>query len=80
MTEICNETFVNFIKTSTGFDKEGATLHAVELMNKHKGDVLEIKASGGIKTSEDAIKFIEAGATRLGTSSGVEIVNGKENK
>ena len=77
MTEICNETFVNFIKTSTGFDKEGATLHAVELMNKHKGEVLEIKAAGGIKTEEDAIKFIEAGATRLGTSSGVEIVNGK---
>ena len=49
MTEICNETFVNFIKTSTGFDKEGATFHAVELINKHKGEVLEIKASGGIK-------------------------------
>ncbi len=80
MTEICNETFVNFIKTSTGFDKEGATLHAVELISKHKNDVLEIKASGGIKTEEDAIKFIEAGATRIGTSNGVEIVMGKENK
>ena len=78
MTEICNETFVNFIKTSTGFDKEGATLHAVELMAKHKGDVLEIKASGGIKDSDTAIKFIEAGATRLGTSHGVDIVNGKK--
>ncbi len=76
MTEICNETFVNFIKTSTGFDKEGATLHAVELMAKHKGEVLEIKASGGIKTESDAIKFIEAGATRIGTSHGVEIMNG----
>lgn len=77
MTEICNETFVNFIKTSTGFDKEGATLHAVELINKHKNDVLEIKASGGIKTSRDAIKFIEAGVTRIGTSHGVDIINGK---
>ena len=77
MTEICNETFVNFIKTSTGFDKEGATLHAVELMNKHKGEVLEIKASGGIKDSESAIKFIEAGATRIGTSHGVEIITEK---
>lgn len=77
MTEICNETFVNFIKTSTGFDKEGATLHAVELMNKHKGEVLEIKASGGIKDADTAIKFIEAGATRIGTSHGVEIINGK---
>ena len=78
MTEICNETFVNFIKTSTGFDKEGATLHAVELMNKHKGEVLEIKAAGGIRTQEDAIKFIEAGATRLGTSRGVDLVEGKK--
>lgn len=78
MTEICNETFVNFIKTSTGFDKEGATLHAVELMAKHKSDVLEIKAAGGIKSADDAIKFIEAGATRIGTSHGVDIINGKE--
>ena len=80
MTEICNETFVNFIKTSTGFDKEGATLHAIELINKHKGEVLEIKASGGIKDNESAIKFIEAGATRIGTSHGVDIILGKENK
>ena len=77
MTEICNETFVNFIKTSTGFDKEGATLHAVKLMAKHKGEVLEIKASGGIKNADDAIKFIEAGATRIGTSHGVDIISGK---
>ena len=77
MTEICNETFVNFIKTSTGFDKEGATIHAVELINKHKGEVLEIKASGGIKNSDEAIKFIEAGASRIGTSHGVEIMNEK---
>ena len=80
MTEICNETFVNFIKTSTGFDKEGATLHAVELINKHKNDILEIKASGGIKTEEDAIKFIEAGAKRIGTSHGVEIILGKKDE
>ena len=75
MTEICNETFVNFIKTSTGFDKEGANERVVSLINKHKNEVLEIKASGGIKTEEDAIKLIEAGAMRLGTSHGVEIVN-----
>ena len=78
MTEICNETFVNFIKTSTGFDKEGATIHAVELMNAHKNDVLEIKASGGIKTGSDAIKFIEKGATRIGTSHGVDIITKKD--
>lgn len=78
MTEICNETFVNFIKTSTGFDKEGATLHDVELINKHKNEVLEIKASGGIKTEKDALMFIEAGATRIGTSHGVDIINGNQ--
>ena len=74
MTEICNETFVNFIKTSTGFGTKGAQIEDVELINEHKSEVLEIKASGGIKTEEDAIKFIKAGATRLGTSSGVEIM------
>ncbi len=78
MTEICNETFVNFIKTSTGFDKEGANSHVVELINKHKNEVLEIKASGGIKTEEEAINMIKAGATRIGTSHGVNIVLGKK--
>lgn len=78
MTEICNETFVNFIKTSTGFDKDGATLRDVELINKHKNEVLEIKASGGIKNEKDALMFIEAGATRIGTSHGVDIINGNE--
>ncbi len=80
MTEICNETFVNFIKTSTGFDKSGANIHDIELIAKHKSDVLEIKASGGIKTMDDAIKFIEAGASRIGTSHGVDIVMNKEHK
>lgn len=74
MTEICNETFVNFIKTSTGFDKEGATIHAVELISKHKNEVLEIKASGGIDNSKKALEFIEKGATRIGTSHGKEII------
>ncbi len=80
MTEICNETFVNFIKTSTGFDKEGATTHAVNLINKHKNSVLEVKASGGIKTQSDAIKFIEQGVTRIGTSHGIDIILGKESE
>lgn len=74
MTEICNETFVNFIKTSTGFGSAGATINHVKLMNDNKSDVLEIKASGGIKTRKDMISMIEAGATRIGTSSGVEIM------
>lgn len=73
MTEICNETYVNFIKTSTGFGTKGAQVEDVELINNHKSEILEIKASGGIKTIDDAKKMIMAGATRLGTSSGLEI-------
>lgn len=74
MTEICNETFVNFIKTSTGFGTKGANVEQVELMNHYRSEVLEIKASGGIKTRKDMVDMIDAGATRIGTSSGVEIM------
>lgn len=74
MTEICNETFVQFIKTSTGFGTRGASLDDLSIINKHKNELLEIKASGGIKTFKDASSFIEAGATRLGTSSSVQIM------
>ena len=76
-TEICNETFVNFIKTSTGFGKRGASVHDIELINEHKNEVLEIKASGGIKTEAQAHELITAGATRIGTSSGVELMRGE---
>ncbi|MBQ2947328.1 MAG: deoxyribose-phosphate aldolase [Bacilli bacterium] len=74
MTEICNETFVNFIKTSTGFSEYGARVQDVELMNKYKNEVLEIKASGGIRDLKTAEDMINAGATRLGTSSGVKLM------
>ncbi|MBE6150142.1 MAG: deoxyribose-phosphate aldolase [Firmicutes bacterium] len=77
LTEICNETFVNFIKTSTGFGTRGASLKDIEIINKYKNEILEIKASGGIKTIEDAEKFIDMGVTRIGTSNGVEIMNGE---
>lgn len=69
MVEICNDTFVNYIKTSTGFGSRGASIEDIEIINNYKNETLEIKASGGIKTFEDAIKFIEAGVTRIGTSS-----------
>ena len=78
MTEICNETFVNYIKTSTGFGSRGASVEDIETINKYKNDILEVKASGGIKTRKDASKFIELGVTRIGTSNGVEIM--KEEK
>ena len=80
MTEICNETFVNFIKTSTGFGTRGADIHDIEIINKHKNDVLEVKASGGIKTLEDTLKYLDMGVSRIGTSAGVEIINSKEEK
>ena len=79
MTEICNETYVNFIKTSTGFGTAGAQLEDIELINEHKNEILEIKASGGIKTKKEAEAFINAGVTRIGTSNGVEIVKHKCN-
>ncbi len=75
MVEICNDTYVHFIKTSTGFDKSGASIDTVNLINKHKGELLEIKASGGIKTKKQALDFINAGASRIGTSSSVKIIN-----
>ena len=77
VTEICNECFVNYIKTCTGFTG-GVDVDSVDIINKHKNDLVEIKASGGIKTKEDMIKLIEAGATRIGTSHGVEIMNDSE--
>lgn len=80
-TEICNQTFVNFIKTSTGFGTRGASLEDISIINKHKNEILEVKASGGIKTYEDASKFIESGVTRIGTSNGVSMMQvSKEGK
>ena len=74
MTEICNETYVNFIKTSTGFSKYGARVEDIKLINEHKNDMLEIKASGGIRDIETLEDMINNGATRIGTSSGVKLI------
>ncbi|MBI4040725.1 MAG: deoxyribose-phosphate aldolase [Deltaproteobacteria bacterium] len=63
-----------FVKTSTGFGPGGATPLDVKLMKTIVGETMGVKASGGIRTYEDAIKMIEAGANRLGTSSGIIIV------
>ena len=78
MTEICNETFVNFIKTSTGFGTRGCNINDLDLINSHKSETLEIKASGGIKDYDTAVEFISHGASRLGTSSGVNIMGGED--
>ena len=63
-----------FVKTSTGFSSSGATLEDVRLIKKVVGDRVDIKVSGGIKTKNEALEFIEAGASRIGTSRGVEII------
>ncbi len=64
----------NFVKTSTGFSTGGATLDDVRLMRAAVGPEIGIKAAGGIRTRADALAMIEAGATRIGTSSGVAIM------
>ena len=70
----------DFVKTSTGFGTGGATYDDVKLMKSIVGNKAEVKASGGVKDIDTARKYIELGATRLGTSSGIEIVKGLENK
>lgn len=67
---------VDFMKTSTGYAEAGASVHAVALMRKHLGPHVQIKASGGIRTYEFASQLMDAGATRIGCSSGVAIVTG----
>ena len=73
MCEIVTESNAEYIKTSTGFSTGGATFEDVELMAKHVGPNVKIKASGGISSIEDAEKFISIGASRLGTSRLVKI-------
>jgi deoxyribose-phosphate aldolase len=76
--EICEEAGADFVKTSTGFAPKGADLEQVKLMRHVLPPHVKIKASGGIQTYEQAIVFIEAGAERLGTSSGLAILKGGE--
>ncbi len=64
----------DFVKTSTGFSTGGATVETVALISKSIAENGKVKASGGIKTKDDAIKMIEAGADRIGTSSSLEII------
>ncbi|MED4037999.1 deoxyribose-phosphate aldolase [Niallia taxi] len=70
------EAGTDFVKTSTGFSTGGATVEDIALMRKTVGPEIGVKASGGVRSSEDTEKMIEAGATRIGASSGVAIVNG----
>ncbi|MCR4594993.1 MAG: deoxyribose-phosphate aldolase [Clostridiales bacterium] len=74
MCEIVSESGADYIKTSTGFSTSGATFDDIKLFAGHISDNLKIKAAGGISSVEDAVKFIELGADRLGTSRIVKIV------
>lgn len=65
-----------FVKTSTGFGTGGATLEDVKLMKSNIASHMEVKASGGVRSLKDVQKMVEAGATRIGTSSGIQIIEG----
>ena len=78
LANIVKNSGADFIRTSTGFSKGGATVDDVKLLRQILGKDFLIKASGGIRDYETAVKMIEAGANRLGVSAGIEIVNGAE--
>ncbi len=76
VAKIAEEVKPDFIKTSTGFGCGGATVEDVKLMKKTVGNAVKVKAAGGIRTWEECRAFIEAGAERIGTSCGLNIVEG----
>ena len=80
MCKLVTEAGADYIKTSTGFSKAGATLEDVRLMRANVGKEVLVKAAGGISGLEDAQAFLEAGASRLGTSRVVKAVQGVEGK
>ncbi len=77
--KIAKDVHPDFIKTSTGFGTGGATVEDVALMKKTVGSEVKVKAAGGVRTKEAFIAMIEAGAERIGTSSGVKIIDSFEN-
>ena len=74
MAEIAKEVKPDFIKTSTGFGTSGAKVEDVKLMKETVGNSVEVKAAGGIRNSDDFLAMVRAGATRIGTSSGIKII------
>ena len=78
MCEIVTKAGADYIKTSTGFSKAGATFDDIKLFSGHVGKNVRIKAAGGISSLEDAYKFLELGADRLGTSRIIKLVKGQE--
>ncbi len=76
--ELSQAAGADFVKTSTGFSTGGATVEDIALMHSMVGGKMGIKAAGGIRSFDDAKKVIDAGATRIGTSNGVKIIEGLE--
>ncbi|MGE8078197.1 deoxyribose-phosphate aldolase [Peribacillus loiseleuriae] len=74
--ELAVKAGADYVKTSTGFSTGGATPEDIALMRKTVGPTIGVKASGGVRNTEDAVKVIEAGATRIGASAGIAIVHG----
>ncbi|WP_044469562.1 deoxyribose-phosphate aldolase [Mannheimia massilioguelmaensis] len=74
--EICRDLNVGFVKTSTGFNKGGATVEDIALMRKTVGANIGVKASGGVRDTETALAMINAGASRIGASAGIAIIKG----
>lgn len=72
--KLSKEAGADFVKTSTGFSSGGATVSAVRLMRETVGEEMGVKASGGIRTHEDLLAMVEAGASRIGTSAGPKII------
>jgi len=75
-SELVKKTGYDFVKTSTGFSKAGATAHDIALMRRTIGPKMGIKAAGGIHNFEEALLMIQSGATRLGASAGIKIISG----
>lgn len=78
--ELCLEAKAHFVKTSTGFNKRGATLEDVRIMKETVQDNAEVKAAGGVRSKADLVAMLAAGATRIGTSSGVKLMLDEEVK
>lgn len=76
--KLSKEAGADFVKTSTGFNKGGATVEDIKLMRQTVGDMMGVKASGGVRSNSDALAMINAGASRIGASSSIEICEGTE--
>ena len=74
--QIAGEAGAHFVKTSTGFESGGATIEDIKLMRKVVDNHMGVKAAGGIRDYNTALKMVDAGATRIGVSKGIEIIKG----